>query len=139
MSEPQRKVLRGDMLPSGTRSSLTPKRSLITPLPSPARRRRGAKSAALRRFVYQDRASALPPTTFKLCLMTTECVAVSAELATPKLIPIQERGVPSRKTPTKKPQVTRPQQRRMRKEGRAWRKMKEVPTVNGRTRPRATW
>jgi hypothetical protein len=101
--------------------------------------RSGAKSAALRRFVYHDRESALPPTTFKLCLMTTEWVAVSAELATPKPTPIQERGVPSRKTPTKKPQVTRPQQRRMRREGREWRKMKEVQTVKGRTRPRATW
>ena len=139
MSEPQRKVLRGDILPCVTTSSLTPKRSLITSLPSPAIMRRGAKSAALRRFVYQDRASALPPTISKLCLMTTECVAVSAELATPKPTPIQERGVPSRKTPTKKPQVTRPQQRRMRKEGRDWRKTKEVHTVNGRTRPLATW
>jgi len=79
---------------------------------------------------------ALPPTTFKLCLMTTEWVAVIAELATPNPTPIQERIAPSKKTPTKKPRVTRPQQRRMRREGREWRKMKEVQTVNGRTRPR---
>jgi hypothetical protein len=35
--------------------------------------------------------------------------------------------------------VTKLQERRMRREGRECRKMSEVQTVKGRTRPRATW
>lgn len=139
ISEPQRKVERGDMEPGLTRSSSTPKSILNTSPPSPAMNKSGRRIIALSRLVYQDRARALPPTTLRLCLMTTECTAVIAELATPKPTPMRERGVPSRKTPTKKPIVTTPQQRRMRSDGLECRKMNEVQTVKGRTRPRATW
>lgn len=133
------KVENWDMEPSFTNSSSTLSRSLTTSVPSPTKRRIGKRRIALRRLVYQESARALPPTTFRLCLITTECKAVMAELATPNPIPRRERGVPSRKTPTKKPMVTRPQQRRMRNEGRECRKMNDVQTVNGRMRPRATW
>jgi hypothetical protein len=68
--------------------------------------------------VYQLNNNVLPLTTSKLFLITTECSAVIAELATPKLTPTREMGVPSRKTPTKKPSVTTVQETRMRREGR---------------------
>lgn len=138
MIEPQMKVCNGLMLSGSTSSSVTPKRSLRTSGPSPARMRIGANTAALSRLVYHERARALPFTTFRLCLMTTEWIAVMAELATPKLTPTRESGVPSRKTPMKNPKVTRAQQRRMRREGRDWRTKKDTQTVNGSTRPRAT-
>jgi hypothetical protein len=92
----------------------------------------------LRRLVYQLNSRALPPTTARLFLMTTECKAVIRELVTPKKIPWGEMGVPSRKTPIKKPNVTRAQERRTRNEGRDERKTKEVITVKGSTSPRAT-
>lgn len=119
--------------------SLGPKRSVMIPGSSPTRIRAGARTTALRRFVYQDKWRALPCTTSKLFLITTEWRAVIIELTTPNPTPIRETSVPSRKTPTKKPMVTTPQASRMRKEGRAWRRKKEVPTVKGRTIPRATW
>jgi hypothetical protein len=72
-------------------------------------------------------------------LITTECVAVIAEEATPNIMPMAETEAPSRKTPTKKPRVTSAQERRMRREGRECRKIREVQTVKGRTSPRATW
>jgi len=137
--DPQRKVLRGDISPGLTRSSPTPKSILTTSLPSPAKIRRGNRTMALSKLVYQDKARALPPTTVKLCLITTEWMAVIAELATPKPTPTKESSVPSRKTPTKNPSVTSAQQRRIRSEGREWRTMNEVQTVNGSTMPRATW
>jgi hypothetical protein len=61
-----------------------------------------------------------------------------AELATPKPTPVQDIGVPSRKTPTTKPTVTNEQARRMRREGRECSKIKDVTTVKGSKRPRAT-
>lgn len=94
---------------------------------------------ALKRFVYHERLRALPFTTSKAFLITTECTAVIMELATPKEMPTIETDVPSRKTPMKKPKVTSEQARRTISEGREWRKTKEVITVNGRTMPRATW
>lgn len=133
------KVFKGLMEPGATVSSLTLKRSLTISGPSPARRRIGNRTAALSEFMYQDKASALPLTALRLCLMTTECTAVMAELATPKKIPSVETGVPSRKTPMKKPNVTMAQAPKTLREGRAWRTTKETATVNGRTRPRATW
>ena len=60
------------------------------------------------------------------------------ELATPKKTPTPETLVPSRKTPTKKPRVTRLHAKSTRNDGRAWRKIKDTATVNGRTNPRAT-
>jgi hypothetical protein len=42
-------------------------------------------------------------------------------------------------TPMKKPIVTIRHEERMRREGRACRRRKEVKTVKGRTKPRATW
>jgi len=72
MAEPQMKVRKGVMVFGSTSNSVTPKRSLRTSGPSPARMRRGASTTALSRLVYHERARALPFTTFKLCLMTTE-------------------------------------------------------------------
>lgn len=139
MREPQIKVCKGVMAPGSTSNSVTPKTSLRTSGPSPAKMRRGANTAALSRLVYHERARALPFTTLRLCLMTTECIAVMAELATPKHTPTTERGVPSKKTPMKNPKVTVAQQRRMRREGRDASIKNDTPTVKGRTRPRATW
>ena len=139
MIEPQMKVCKGEMVFGPPSNSVTPKRSLRTSGPSPAKMRRGASTAALSRLVYHERARALPFTTLRLCLMTTEWIAVMAELATPKLTPIMESGVPSKKTPMKNPKVTVAQQRRMRREGRAESIKKDTQTVKGRTRPRATW
>ena len=72
MMEPQTKVCKGLILPGSTSNSERPKRSLRTSGPSPAKMRRGASTTALSRLVYHDRARALPFTTFRLCLMTTE-------------------------------------------------------------------
>ena len=72
MIEPHMKVWRGLMLFGSTSNSETPKRSLRTAGPSPAMMRRGASTAALNRLEYHDRARALPFTTLRLCLMTTE-------------------------------------------------------------------
>jgi hypothetical protein len=41
--------------------------------------------------------------------------------------------------PRRKPRVTRAQARRISLEGREERKRRDAKTVNGRTRPRATW
>lgn len=139
MMEPQIKVCKGVMVFGSTSNSVTPKRSLRTSGPSPAKTRTGASTAALSRLVYHERARALPFTTFRLCLMTTEWIAVMAELATPKLTPTMESVVPSRKTPMKNPKVTVAQQKRMRREGRDESIKKDTHTVKGRTRPRATW
>ena len=139
MIEPQIKVCNGVMVFGSTSNSVTPKRSLRTSGPSPAKIRRGASTAALSRLVYHERARALPFTTFRLCLMTTEWIAVMAELATPKLTPTMESVVPSKKTPMKNPKVTVAQQKRMRREGRDESIRKDTQTVKGRTRPRATW
>lgn len=138
IKEPHTKVLSG-LIPAPTSGTFSiPKKSSITPGPSPAKTQMGRRTTALRRLVYQESKSALPSTTFRLCLITTECMAVMAELATPKLIPTSDRGVPSRKTPTKKPRVTMEHETRMRSDGRDCRIKKEVQTVKGRTSPRAT-
>ena len=140
MIEPQTKVCKGLMVPGSASNSVTPKRSLRTSGPSPIKMRRGPSTAALSRLEYHESARALPFTTFRLCLMTTEWIAVMAELATPKLTPTTESGVPSRKTPMKNPKVTIAQQRRMRREGGDDESIKkDTQTVKGRTRPRATW
>lgn len=62
-----------------------------------------------------------------------------AELETPKKMPLMEIGVPSRKTPTKKPIVTTEHARRIKRDGRVLRNMYEVVTVKGNRSPRATW
>jgi hypothetical protein len=89
-------------------------------------------AAALSKFVYHNSNSALP-STGRLCFMTTECVAVIAEGATPKTMLKTETEVPSRKT------LTRLQERNMRREDQEWRKTREVQTVKGRASLRATW
>ena len=57
-------------------------------------------------------------TTSKLRLITTEWMAVIIELRTPKVTPMAETSVPSKKTPTKKPMVTNKQAKRIRGDGR---------------------
>ena len=109
------------------------------PGPSPASRRIGKSTTALSEFMYQDRASALPLTALRLCLMTTECMAVIMDEVTPKKMPLGDTGVPSRNTPMKKPSVTIPHEASTLSDGREWRTTQEVTTVKGRTRPRATW
>ena len=138
IKDPQRNVLNGLIAPGLGRSSSTPNSNLTTSGPSPTRIRSGSSTTALNKLVYHDSASALPLTTLRLCLITTEWLAVIAELATPKNTPTREMGVPSRKTPMKNPRVTTPHAKRMRMDGRECRTMKEVKTVMGRTSPRAT-
>lgn len=72
-------------------------------------------------------------------MITTEWMAVIIELMTPKVTPIAETSVPSRKTPMKKPVVTKKHAKRTRRDGREWSTKREVQTVKGRTRPLATW
>jgi len=139
INEPQRNVVKGVMVSSGSKSSSKPKRSSIIAGTSPTTKIMGIRRIALKRLVYHDSAKALPLTTLRLCLMTTEWMAVMAELATPKKTPVIEIGVPSRKTPMKKPKVTTVHARRMSRDGRAWSMTWEVTTVKGRRRPRATW
>jgi len=136
--EPHRNVDKGLILPSRF-AAISPLKRSMMPEPSPNRMQSGRRMMALQRLVYQERRRALPSTTLRACLITTECVAVITELATPKLMPIKETDVPSRKTPTKKPSVTTEQATRMSSEGRVCRTKKDVATVKGRTRPRATW
>jgi hypothetical protein len=90
---------------------------------SPAKIETGSITQAPMKLLYHDNSSALPPTALRLFLMTIECEAVIAELTTPKEIPVREIGVPSMKTPMKKPRVTMKEERRMRAEGRWERKM----------------
>jgi hypothetical protein len=139
IAEPHRNVLNGLSPPPTVKTSLAPKNNSTTCGPSPASNTSGANTTVLSRFVYHESNRVLPPTTLRLCLITTECIAVIAELATPNPTPTRDNGVPSRKTPMKKPSVTMEQEMRMRREGRACNTMKEVQTVKGRTRPRATW
>jgi hypothetical protein len=94
---------------------------------------------ALRRLAYHERRIALPSTTARLCLLITDAKAVIEELETPNATPTRERGVPSRRTPQKKPAVTAAQETRMREDGLECRTAKETPTVKGRTSPRATY
>ncbi len=136
-ADPHMKAVKGLISPSSTIGLL--KSSSCTPGPSPVKSNRGSRMRALTKLVYQERWRALPLTTSKLLLITTECMAVIMELATPKEIPTSETGVPSRKTPMKKPEVTKEHARSTKSEGREWRKTYEVQTVKGNTMPRATW
>lgn len=81
----------------------------------------GIKIAALSKLVYQLKCNALPFTTSRDFLITTEWSAVIAELTTPNEMPTMEMGIESRKTPMKNPRVTIEQEKRMRREGRACR------------------
>lgn len=116
--EPQTKVVKGLIPLSGRTSSSRPNKSLSIAGGSPTNMMTGIKTMALKRLLYHESARALPFTMLRLCLITTEWIAAMAELATPKKIPVEEMGVPSRKTPMKKPIVTSEQARRMRREGR---------------------
>lgn len=109
------------MVPGSLINSSTPKSNFAMAGPSPIMIIIGASSIALAAFVYQERSNALPLTTFRLCLITTECNAVNAELVTPKRTPTEEMFVPSRNTPTKNPIVTTEHESRMRREGRVFR------------------
>lgn len=136
MMDPQTKVCNSESAPAVPLSCNDMRRVMAGP--SPARMMTGIMATALNKFVYQERCKALPLTTSRLFLITTEWIAVIAELATPNAIPSGMRGVASRKTPTKKPSVTTEQAKRIRRDGRACKKTKEVPTVKGSNNPRAT-
>ena len=85
---------------------------------SPATTTTGTRAMALYRLVYHDKWRALPLTTSRLRLITTEWMAVIIELRTPKVTPMGETSVPSKKTPTKKPMVTNKQAKRIRRDER---------------------
>jgi len=136
IAEPQRKVFKGDIpVDKGSGSA---RRAAIAGT-SPETTMIGTKAMALYILVYHDRWRALPFTTSKLRLITTEWIAVIIELRTPKVTPINETLVPSKKTPTKKPMVTNKQAESVRRDGREWSTKRDVQTVKGKTRPRATW
>jgi hypothetical protein len=136
IAEPQRKVFKGEI--PAEEGADSAKRAAIAGA-SPAITITGTRVIALYRLVYHDRWRALPFTTSKLRLITTEWIAVIIELRTPKVMPSNETSVPSKKTPTKKPRVTNRQAKRIRRDGREWSAKKEVQTVKGKTMPRATW
>jgi hypothetical protein len=119
IAEPQRNVPSGLSAPGAVLSAPSFARSRMTAGPSPATSTSGASTAALNKLLANANASALPPTTSSAFLMTTECVAVMAELATPNASPAGDTGLPSRSTPTTKPAVTRPQESRTGVLGRA--------------------
>ncbi len=99
----------------------------------------GMRTIALSRLVYHESMRALPLTTARLFLITTEWIAVIRDEATPNATPTVEGLTPSRNTPTKNPAVTREHARMILTEGVEWRKTRVATTVNGRTRPSATW
>ncbi len=70
--EPQQNVHRGERAPFFERVDSGEKRRLRTPGASPARTTIGRSATALRKLVYQLSKRALPPTTLRDCLMTTE-------------------------------------------------------------------
>jgi len=115
IAEPQMKVFRGE-IPVDTGPGSV-RRAVIAGT-SPETMMTGTRTPALYRFVYHDKCRALPFTTSKLRLITTEWIAVITELRTPKVTPRNETSVPSKKTPTKKPMVTNRQAKRMRRDGR---------------------
>lgn len=123
MRDPQTNVCSSESSPGARTTSVDPEKRLTIAGTSPARTITGIKSTALKRFVYQERFMALPLTTSRLFLITTECTAVIAELDTPNAMPTRAIGVESRKMPTKKPSVTTEHAIRIRKEGRACKKM----------------
>jgi len=115
IAEPHRKVFKGEIpVDKGPDSA---KRAPIAGT-SPERMTTGTRAMALYRLVYHDKWRALPFTTSKLRLITTEWIAVIIELRTPKVTPMSETSVPSKKTPTKKPMVTNKQAKRIRRDGR---------------------
>ena len=116
MAEPHIKVVNGDISPGAVTKS--PKTRSTTLGASPATMITGINAKELNKLVYQLKWRAEPLTTSRLFLMTTEWMAVIMEDATPKKIPTAETGVPSRKTPMKKPKVTREHARRAGREGR---------------------
>ena len=78
-------------------------------------------------------------------MITTTWQAVTTELRSPKTIPTKVKPRDEAdwveldgETPTKKPQKTTKHEKRMRSDGLDLRKMYEVTTVKGRTKPRAT-
>lgn len=119
MADPQTNVCSSESSPGAVTMSYGPKKRLVIAGTSPTRTIRGIKSIALSKFVYQERCMALPLTTSRLFLITTECTAVMAELAMPNAMPSSAIGVESRKMPTKKPSVTTEHAIRIRREGRA--------------------
>lgn len=120
--DPQTNVCSSESSPGVGTISSDPKKRRMMAGTSPARTIRGMMSNELSKFVYQERCMALPLTTSRLFLITTECTAVIAELATPNAMPRSAIGVESRKIPTKKPRVTTEHEIRIRKEGRAFKK-----------------
>jgi len=115
IAEPQRKVLKGEIPVDKGLDSV--RRAVIAGI-SPARMITGTRAMALYRLVYHDKWRALPFTTSKLRFITTEWIAVIIELRIPKVTPINETSVPSKKTPTKNPMVTNKQAERIRRDGR---------------------
>lgn len=118
INDPHIKVCKGVSSPSAGMTVAGVNSNSVTDGSSPIITIIGANTTMLSRFVYHERCNALPLTTSKLFLMTTECKAVIAELATPKETPIREMGVLSRNTPTKNPMVTIEQETKIRREGR---------------------
>jgi len=139
MADPNKNLRKAVISPAVFTELSAPLSNLIIAGPSPTSIDNGPSAMALNRFVYQDNANALPLTTLRLFLITTEWSAVMAELTIPDQIPTGDRGVPSRNIPTKNPTVTIAQATRMRGDGRACSSKKDVATVKGRIRPRATW
>lgn len=139
INDPQRNVASIPIVPSVFKleASLAKKISAI-PGPSPRSKHIGNNTMALRRFVYHERRRALPSTTLRLSLITTEWRAVIPELTTPKKTPSIETEVPSRKTPMKKPMVTTLHATKIRRDGMERNAKNEVTMVKGRTSPRAT-
>lgn len=82
INDPHINVANRPIPPSAEVSAASKKTSYIPAL-SPAMKQIGRRMIALNKLVYQESKRALPSTTLRLCLMTTECVAVIAELATP--------------------------------------------------------
>jgi hypothetical protein len=78
----------------------------------------GKSNNALSKLEYQLMDNALPSTTWNPRFITAAWMAVIKELAMPKITPRPETWTLSRKTPTKKPEVTIEHDRRMRRLGR---------------------
>lgn len=138
ISVPHKKV-RSFPDPASGPATVGANNNFVTSGISPATNTSGTRIVVLKRFVYQLKCIALPLTTSNAFLITTECMAVMAEDTTPNETPTIDMGMASKKTPMKNPRVTMVHEKSMRSDGRAWRNRYEVPTVKGRTRPRATW
>jgi hypothetical protein len=99
--------------------SACPERISSTAGTSPRIMTNGKSNNALSKLEYQLMDNALPSTTWNPRFITAACRALIKELAMPKRIPGPEICTLSRKTPTKKPEVTIEHDRRMRRLGRA--------------------